>query len=435
MNTELELRLGRLVKVSRDAFTYLTNSLGRLATAASARRLREHGNECRRWLLDCAGEQPGADWLDKMTDVQRLDFEEAVLPHCLLINGRDLIEAYDIIADCLGDKGFHERFPTGAVRELMELLESSRIDDSGHGMKTKDGTLPLSISVIPPIIKNESVLAPEIYGPAVRFKQFSNFKAVAHAAFNDLIDESMAHRALDAISWEGAGSKSYKLIRTELLAYSPNQLPGLRERLTGSPGPTPAECSQRLFAVISSLYAGGLNQSADFLVEAIRSTPDYRREVLPLDLAEVIAERIGVFSLAVESESESIQRFIQKFGYLLDRLDLSVRELNLMMAKSVGHGYANNGGIYELMQGDEHEMLRRFLKYSKAHGGQKQGKHGAAMHAMLISRCSYSDMVAAIDGDSGLAAYAYIMTNDHSYLALIKDGRDLDDCLGRDLGL
>ena len=435
MNTELESRLGRLVKVSRDAFSYLTNSLGTLATAATARRLREHGNECRRWLLDCADEQAGTHWLDRMTDAQRLDFEEAVLPHCLLINGRDLIEAYDIIAESLGDQSFHDRFQTDAVRELADLLESSRIDDSGHGIKTKTGMLPLSIAVVPPIIKDESILAPEVYGPAVRFKQFSNFKAVAHAAFSDLIDEAVAHRALDAISWEHAGSKSFKLMRTELLAYAPNQLPGLRARLTGSPGPTPAECSERFFAVVNSFHAGSLNQSADFLVEAIRSTPDYRREVLPLDFAEYIAARVREFSFADEDEAEIIKCSIEQFGCLIDKLELSVRELNLVMAKSVGSGYANNGGIYEMMMGDEHQMLRRFLRYTRASGSQTKSSHAFSMQAMLMSKCSYSDMAQAIGDDSSLAAFAYKVTNDRSYLALIKDGVDLDNCLGRDLGL
>lgn len=435
MNTELELRLGRLVKVSRDAFSYLTSSLGKMASGVTARRLREHGNECRRWLLDCASAPGGMHWLDSMTSSQRRDFEESILPYCVLINGRDLIEAYEILAGCLGDQGFDDRFPTSAASELLELLQSTRMDASDHQIKTKDGTLALSVAVIPPIIKDESVLAPGVYGAAVRFKQFRNFKAVAHAAFADLIDEAMAHRALDAIAWEHAGSKSYKLMRTELLTYAPNQLPGLRARLTGSSGPTPAECSERLFAVVDSLHTGILNQSADFLVEAISSTPEYREDVLILDLAEIIAGKVRVFLLAEEDEAGGVKSFIERFGCLMDRLKLSVRELNLIMAKSVGGGYANNGGIYEMMKGDEHEMLRRFLRYSSSSGSQTKNSHAFAMQAMLISRCSYSDMADAIGDNSSLAAFAYKVTNDRSYLALIKDGRDLDDCMGRDLGL
>lgn len=434
MVVEQHEKLKKLVEVSNRVVEYLSDSLGKLAPGETANRLKLHANNCRQWLISCASEVNAGRWLDVMTVEQREDFERSVLPYCLMVNGNSLVEAYDIVEESLEGAGFFERFSNCSTNELMDLMNSTRVDVAGNsgGLKTKDGTAPLSLLVVPGIMKDNAVLAPEVYGAAVQFRQYQNYKIIMHAAFVDIIDEALANRALDAIAWQHAGSKSHKMMRTELMVYSPKKLPGLRERLTGTPGATPAECSDRLASVIKGIDPGSLGATAEFLLEAINMTPDYRNHVLPLDLAEIIAKKLKFYGVA---DDPKVADFVKEFGRLLDSFDMTGRELNYVLAKASGSAYANNGAILEMMNGEEHLMLRRFLRHAKPMHLDETEHQSNMMFNMLIARFGYHELVQAIGDDSELAAFVYKATNDQKYLVLVKDGQHLDGCFERDLGL
>jgi len=431
---EHEQKLNGLVNVSETVMNYLIGSAGKIVPDKTVERLMAHANNCRKWLIDCASDPSDGHWLDNLTSKQRHDFEWSVLPYCLLVKGKNLVEAYELVGDCLGDKSFIERFPDSSAGDLTDLMRSTRLEgiNTPKGAKSKEGIVHLASLAIPAIMKDNAVLFPEVYCALVDYRQFPNFKIIIHAAFNELIPEAMAHRALDAIGWEHEGPRSHNIVSSEIRVYSPRLFPVLRQRITGMTNPSAGECSTRLSGVMKSILEGDVGQAADFLVEAVDMSPSYRKDVMPLDLAESVIRLIDKTEDKIGDRA--FQDALDGLGRLFDKLALTTREMNYVLAKSSSGGEVN-GMIFDRMAGEEHLMLRFFLQQAKSREYDKDPSSAALIHSTLLRRCDKDLVKMAIEDDSKLAALVYAMTNDKGYLALVKDGAVRDECFGRDLGL
>lgn len=420
-----------LVETSTKAMNYLEGAAGQVVPSATVGRLRSHANQCRQWLVECVGDQGLDSWLSTLRPDQRRDFEWSVLPYCLLVSGKNIAEVYDMVGSSLDDQNLSDRFPDCPLGDLLDLLKVSRFELKDF--KASNKIVELAKMVVPPIIADGQLLCPRVYGAAVvDYKAFPNFKVLVHAVYGEVINEEAGLQAMDAIAWEKEGPSSYNLMRGEIRRYSPKAFPALRQRVTGSSLPSMAECSQRLAAVMETIHEGSLGETGDYLVEAISLSPTYRKEVMPLDLAESIASMVKVGQ--GKHDDLTYKNILDNLANLIDRINLSEGELNYVLAKSAADN-GRNGYIQEMMGWEPHRMLQVFLRYAKSQDFDLNQSAASKIYTTLLKQFDPLVLKSAVGTESGIAAMVYKMTGDRNLLPLITDETDRDDCFGSDLGL
>lgn len=413
---------------SHRLMSWLSESSSRPAPAHSLVTVQQHADACAAWLSHSIGTDEMSHWLTSLSMNERVEFEESILPFCLLVQTDYCTSLYSDIGKVMGERSLAESFPSSLVQEIKDIMDVVIIEDSSSKFRS------MLKQLAPPLIIGNLkwMLHPELHCEVFGKPGFDAYRNILQAAYEGFVPEALAIRALKSMGQSYSGSIGQKVIERvagDITLYSPLACPDLREFLTGSTTPGLDECSRRMSIVTTAAAEGVLSERMDFMVQAAAMNVEYRNNVLMSDLLEGIAAIIDKPrpDVSIEQSCGAIAEACMVLG-------LSQHEINHVVFKSLKQ--YTNGKLREMRKLPAEAGLKTLIDLASSR--QYDTLIAEVLPTLICKMIKISDpqvVQNAVDNDEKLIGFMYKLTGDQQHLTKIKSGPVLDNCFSKDLGL